>query len=62
MIPIKPFLDAKRAVKEADLIIVGGTTLLVNPIKNLIANYTGKMVIINQGETSTDNKSDLKTI
>lgn len=59
MIPIKSFLDAKRAVKEADIIIVDGTTLFANPIKNLIANYTGKMVIINQEETSADNKTDL---
>lgn len=60
MIPITPLLKAKKAMKEADLVIVGGTTLLVNPTKNLVSNYKGNLVIINQGETSADARAYLQ--
>lgn len=59
MIPITPLIKAKKAIKEADLIIVGGTTLLVNPTRSLIANYNGPIVIINKGETTADSRACL---
>ncbi|WP_097005277.1 NAD-dependent protein deacylase [Lacrimispora amygdalina] len=59
MIPITPLLKAKKAIKEADLIIVGGTTLLVNPTKTMISKYNGPLVVINQGETTADEKAEL---
>lgn len=49
------------AIKNADLLIVGGTSLLVYPAASFINYYKGKdLVIINKSSTSLDNKVSLK--
>lgn len=49
-----------RAVKEADLFIVGGTSLVVYPAAGLLRYYSGKnLVIINKEPTQFDNRASL---
>ena len=51
---------AIRAIAEADILIVGGTSLAVYPAAGLIEYYTGnKLVLINKSATSMDNNADL---
>lgn len=52
--------NAVRAIKEADMLIVGGTSLVVYPAAGLINYYHGdKLVLINRDNTSYDSKADL---
>lgn len=49
-----------RAIREADVLIVGGTSLIVYPAAGLIDYYHGsKLVLINRDETARDNRADL---
>ncbi|MBE6994208.1 MAG: NAD-dependent protein deacylase [Ruminococcaceae bacterium] len=49
-----------RAIENADLLIVGGTSLTVYPAAGLIRYFRGKrLVIINKSETSYDEEADL---
>lgn len=51
---------ACQAIKEADMLIVGGTSLVVYPAAGLINYYNGdKLVLINRDSTPYDNKADL---
>ena len=51
---------AIKAIKEADLLIIGGTSLAVYPAASYINYYTGdKLVIINKDRTPYDNSADL---
>ena len=51
---------AVRAIAEADMLIVGGTSLVVYPAAGLIHYYQGhKLVLINRDETPYDRKADL---
>lgn len=51
---------AINKIKMADTLIVGGTSLLVQPAANLIKNFTGgNLVIINKGETPFDKYANL---
>ena len=51
---------AVRAIAEADLLIVGGTSLTVYPAAGLIRYYTGnRLVLINRDETPYDDQADL---
>lgn len=51
---------AIRAISEADMLIVGGTSLVVYPAAGLIDYYQGdKLVLINKAPTSRDNMADL---
>lgn len=53
-------LDAIRDIQEADLLIVGGTSLVVYPAAGLIDYYQGnRLVLINMSVTSADKKADL---
>ncbi len=46
---------AFKAISEADVLIVGGTSLVVYPAASLVSAYRGKkLVLINKGETSYD--------
>lgn len=59
-LPVSAWHKSENALKEADLLIVGGTSLTVYPAKNLIDYYYGKnMVIINHDKTEYDNWADL---
>lgn len=51
---------AIRAISEADLLIIGGTSLVVYPAAGLINHFRGKYVVqINKTETSADSRADL---
>lgn len=46
---------AYKAISEADVLIVGGTSLVVYPAASLVSAYRGnKLVLINKGETTYD--------
>ena len=52
--------EAMEAVAEADMLIVGGTSLVVYPAAGLIDLYHGrKLVLINRDETPADARADL---
>lgn len=51
---------AVKAIQNADMLIVGGTSLVVYPAAGLINYYKGnKLVLINRDTTSYDSKADL---
>lgn len=51
---------AVRAISQADMLIIGGTSLVVYPAAGLIDYYSGsKLVLINKAPTSRDNMADL---
>ena len=51
--------EAENEIAEADLLIVGGSSLTVYPAASLVGNFEGKhLVIINYSETAYDEKAD----
>ena len=51
---------AVAAIRNADVLIIGGTSLVVYPAAGLIDYYTGnKLILINKGATSRDAQADL---
>ena len=49
-----------EAIAQADVLIVGGTSLAVYPAAGFIQYYRGnKLILINKGETSYDRHADL---
>ena len=51
---------AIRFISEADMLIVGGTSLAVYPAAGLINYYNGnRLVLINKGTTGFDSRADL---
>ena len=51
---------AVHAIRNADMLIVGGTSLVVHPAAGLISYYKGdKLVLINRSETPYDDRADL---
>ena len=47
-------------IRDADLLIIGGTSLVVYPAAGLIDYYQGdKLVLINKDKTSKDNRANL---
>ena len=52
--------DAVRYISEADVLIIGGTSLAVYPAAGLIDYFSGdKLVVINKSATPRDNHADL---
>ncbi len=52
--------SAIRAISEADLLIVGGTSLTVYPAAGLLRYYRGnRLVLMNRDETEYDSQADL---
>lgn len=52
--------EAVRCIREADMLIVGGTSLVVYPAAGLIRYYRGnKLVLINMGDTGYDSEANL---
>ena len=52
--------DALRAIAEADMLIIGGTSLNVYPAAGLINYYRGhKLVLINKSAVARDVQADL---
>ena len=51
---------AIKAISEADMLIISGTSLVVYPASGLIHYYNGKkLVLINKSATAMDEKADL---
>ena len=51
---------AVRAIEHADVLIVGGTSLVVYPAAGLVQYFRGdRIVLINKGSTSMDRTADL---
>lgn len=51
---------AIKAIREADMLIIGGTSLVVYPAAGLIDYYSGdKLVLINRDATARDRRADL---
>lgn len=51
---------AAKAIKEADVLIVGGTSLVVYPAASLVTDYKGdKLVLINKSTTAYDNRANI---
>ena len=49
-----------RAIQRADMLIIGGTSLVVYPAAGLIDYFNGKyLVVINKSPTSQDSAADL---
>lgn len=56
----KCIMGAVEAIANADMLIVGGTSLTVYPAAGLIRYYRGrKLVLINRDETPYDQEADL---
>ena len=53
------FLKARDEIRKADLLIVAGTSLTVQPASSLIEYFRGKLVIINLDETPYDKHATL---
>lgn len=52
--------SACKYISEADVLIVGGTSLVVYPAAGLVNYYKGnKLVLINKSKTSYDNEANL---
>lgn len=52
--------SAIKYVEEAEVLIIGGTSLAVYPAANLINYYNGnKLILINKSATPYDNRADL---
>lgn len=52
--------EAAERISEADMLIVGGTSLSVYPAAGLIRYYPGeRLVLINKSETPYDSRADL---
>jgi NAD-dependent deacetylase len=59
-LPADAWCKAENALNEADLLIIGGTSLTVYPAKNLIQYYYGEnLVIINRDFTDCDKWANL---
>ncbi len=51
---------AQRAIANADMLIVGGTSLVVYPAASLVGDYRGdKLVLINKSVTSYDDMASM---
>ncbi|MCC6093930.1 MAG: NAD-dependent protein deacylase [Eubacterium sp.] len=60
MLPEEAWRNAERVCREADMMIVGGTSLSVYPAASLLDYFSGKyLVLINRDRTNRDNGADL---
>ena len=54
------FSQAIQAIQQADLLIIGGTSLVVYPAASLINYFSGSnLVVINKSSTPQDSQADL---
>jgi NAD-dependent deacetylase len=52
--------ESVRAIQNADMLIIGGTSLAVYPATGLIDYYSGnKLVLVNKTPTPRDGMADL---
>ncbi len=60
LLPQREYEEAVAAIRYADLLIIGGTSLEVGSAAQLAHMYQGKyLVIINKGKTKMEGKADL---
>lgn len=60
MLPDSVMENAEREIRDADMMIVGGTSLNVYPAAGLVHYYTGdKLVLINRQPTGFDQDAEL---
>lgn len=59
-LPADAIEDALEEIAASDLLIIGGTSLTVYPAAGFVADYEGKLAIINQSETGLDGRADLR--
>ncbi len=60
MLPDDAWNNSMDAVKEADMLIIAGTSLTVYPAAYIVEYFKGKyVVIINRDTTPRDSKADL---
>jgi len=52
-------IQAEKHLREADLLIVGGTSLIVYPAAGLISLSTAPLILINKSATSQDRRASL---
>jgi NAD-dependent deacetylase len=52
-------LQAEKSLREADLLIIGGTSLAVYPAAGLVSLYEGPLILINKGDTSRNVRASL---
>jgi NAD-dependent deacetylase len=56
----EPVLQAVDAISSADVLIVGGTSLVVYPAAEYLRYFKGsRMVLINKSKTSADGRADI---
>lgn len=56
----KVIRGAVKAISEADVLIIGGTSLVVYPAAGLIDYYRGnKLILVNKSSTSRDSQANL---
>lgn len=56
----KTMADAIHYISRADLLIIGGTSLVVYPAAGLVNYYNGnRMVLVNKAATAVDGEADL---
>lgn len=54
------FSRAAQVIQQADLLIIGGTSLVVYPAASLINYFSGSnLVVINKSSTPQDSQADL---
>ncbi len=61
-LPIKPWLQARKAAQECDLIIVAGSSLLVTPVARLpleALEQNAKIIVINHNPTYIDEHASI---
>jgi len=58
-LPTDAIEDALYSISQADLLIIGGTSLAVYPAAGFVQDYAGPLVIINRSPTSMDRRADL---
>ena len=59
-LPEKEFMESIRIIREADLLIVAGTSLSVYPASGMIREFSGKnMVYINRDRAEDESEFDL---
>lgn len=59
-LPEKTVREAVRAIAQADLLVVGGTSLSVYPAAGFLQEYRGtRLVLINRDPTPLDSRADL---
>ena len=53
-------LESMLAIQEADLLVIGGTSLVVYPAAGFINDFRGdKLVVVNRDPTPADSRADL---